>query len=131
LTSVVVQGIPEKFPDLDIAFLESGIFYVPMIMHRLDAEYMKRPSEAPILEQRPSEYIKDFYFGTQPLENPENEQYLEWTIEMMGGPDNLLFATDYPHWDYDPPEVIENLSFLSESEKDAVLGGNAEEVYGI
>ena len=131
LTSITVQGIPEKFPNLDVAFLESGIFYVPMIMHRLDAEYMKRPSEAPILEKRPSEYIQEFYFGTQPLENPENEKYLEWTIEMMGGPDNLLFATDYPHWDYDPPEVIEELSFLTESQKDDVLGGNAEEVYGI
>jgi predicted TIM-barrel fold metal-dependent hydrolase len=131
LTSVVIQGIPEKFPDLDIAFLESGIFYVPMLMHRLDAEYMKRPSEVPILQKRPSEYMKEIYYGTQPLENPEKEKFLETTIEMIGGPDRLVYASDYPHWDYDPPKVIEDISFLSEEEKDKILSGNAEELYGI
>jgi hypothetical protein len=50
---------------------------------------------------------------------------------MMGGADTLMYASDYPHWDYDPPEVIEGLSFLSRAEKDQILGGNAEEVYGI
>jgi predicted TIM-barrel fold metal-dependent hydrolase len=131
LTSVVISGVPEKFPDLDIAFLESGLFYVPMMMHRLDAEYLKRPSEAPYLEKRPSEYIREFYFGTQPLELPDNEEFLEWTIEMIGGADRLLYASDYPHWDYDPPSVIQQLSFLSRDEKAKILGGNAAEVYGI
>ena len=130
LTSVVIQGIPKKFPDLDILFVESGLFYVPMLMHRLDAEYMKRPSEVPFLDKRPSEYMKEIYYGTQPLEY-QDEQHLEWVIRMMGGPDRLLWASDYPHWDYDPPKVIEDLSFLSRAEKDRVLGGNAREVFGL
>ncbi|RQG87887.1 amidohydrolase [Natrarchaeobius halalkaliphilus] len=131
IVSVVVQGVPEKFPDLKIAFQESGLFYVPTVMHRLDAEYLKRQSEAPLLEKRPSEYMQEFYYGIQPMELPEKEEYLEQIIEMIGGPDRLMYASDYPHWDYDRPSVITERPFLDDDEKRRILSGTAEEVFGI
>lgn len=131
LTSLVVQGTPVKFPDLEIVFQESGIFWIPLMMHRLDSEYLKRQSEAPLLDQRPSKYIKDFHFGIQPMELPDNEDHLEYIIEMIGGPDRLMYASDYPHWDYDLPEVITERPFLSEDEKQRILADNAAEVFGI
>lgn len=131
LASLTIQGVPEKFPDLEIIFQESGIFWVPLMMYRLDAEYLKRQSEAPLLTKRPSEYIKKYYFGTQPLEQPQDEQYLEVVMKMIGGPERLLYASDYPHWDYDPPDTITELSFLSDEEKRQILSGNAENVFGI
>lgn len=131
LTSVVVQGVPEKFPDLDIVFQESGLFWVPTMMHRLDAEYMKRQSEAPLLQKRPSKYMQEFYYGTQPMEQPLNPTHLEYVFEMIGGPDRLMYTSDYPHWDYDPPSVITKQSFLSDAEKSQILGGNAEAVFDV
>jgi predicted TIM-barrel fold metal-dependent hydrolase len=131
LTSIVLQGIPERYPDIDMVFQESGIAYVPGLMYRLDAEYMKRQDEAPLLQKRPSEYMKDIYYGTQPLEEPPNWEYLEQLMEMMGAPDNLMFASDYPHWDYDPPNTITQIPFLSKDEKRKIFSGNAEEVFGI
>ncbi|MFW5917883.1 MAG: amidohydrolase family protein [Haloferacaceae archaeon] len=131
LTSLVVQGVPEKFPDLDIVFQESGLFWIPTMMYRLDAEYMKRQSEAPLLTKRPSKYLQEFYYGTQPMEQPSNPRYLEYVFEMIGGPDRLMYTSDYPHWDYDPPSVITKQSFLSDAEKAQILGGNAEEVFDV
>lgn len=131
LVSLVIQGIPEKFPDMDIVFQEAGILWVSSLMHRLDAEYMKRQSEAPILERRPSEYMTEFYYGTQPLEFPDNVSYFEESLREMGGPDNLLFASDYPHWDFDRPTRIRDIPFLSEREVDGVLGDNAAEVFDL
>lgn len=131
LTSLVIQGVPEKFPDLDIVFQESGLFWVTTMMHRLDAEYMKRQSEAPLLQRRPSKYMQEFYYGTQPMEQPPNPKHLEYVFEMIGGPDRLMYTSDYPHWDYDPPSVITKQSFLSDAEKSQILGGNAEEVFGL
>lgn len=131
ITSVVVQGVPEKFPNLDIIFQECGVFYIPAIMERLDTEYLKRPSEAPLLEQRPSKYMKEFYYGTQPLETPENETHMEYVFEMIDGVDTLMFASDYAHWDFDHPRAITNLSFLSRGEKKQILASNAREVFGI
>jgi predicted TIM-barrel fold metal-dependent hydrolase len=131
LTSLIVQGTPEKFPDLQIAFQESGIFWVPTMMHRLDTEYLKRQSEAPLLTKRPSEYMKEFYYGIQPMEIPENEVFLEHIIEMIGGADRLMYASDYPHWDYDRPSVITDREFLSDTEKQRILSGTAEEAFGL
>lgn len=128
LTSLIVQGVPEKFPDLDIVFQESGLSYVPMLATRLDTEYMKRQSEAPLLQKRPSKYMKEFYYGTQPLE--EDLAWLEQVMEYIG-PEQIMYASDYPHWDYDEPSVITDLPFLTASEKRAILGENAAEVFGI
>ena len=51
----------------------------------------------------PSEYIRDhFWLTTQPMEEPDDAAHLRDTIEWIGW-DRLLFATDYPHWDYDDP----------------------------
>jgi predicted TIM-barrel fold metal-dependent hydrolase len=131
ITSVVIQGIPEKFPDLDIIFQESGIAYIPMLGARLDAEYRKRPSEAPMLEKPPSEYLREFYYSTQPLDEPGHNRYLEDVIELCGGPDHLMYASDYPHWDFDPPSAIAEIPFLSEDEKQQILAGTAREVLDI
>lgn len=131
LTSVVMQGVPEKFPDLDFVFQEAGIMWVPAYMGRLDAEFLKRQAEAPLLEKRPSEYMKEFYYGIQPFEHPFDMEYFERAIAAMGGASQLMYASDYPHWDYDPPSTITDLPFLSLDEKERILGRNAEEVFGI
>lgn len=131
LTSIVVQGVPEKFPDLDIAFQESGLFWVSTMMHRLDAEYLKRQSEAPLLERRPSAYMREFYYGTQPLEIPEDESRLEQIIDDIGGASQIMYASDYPHWDYDRQSAITEREFLTESEKARILGGTAMEVFDL
>tara|TARA_B100000686_G_scaffold349587_1_gene443346 strand:- start:244 stop:1302 length:1059 start_codon:yes stop_codon:yes gene_type:complete len=131
IVSLVIQGVPEKYPNLDIVFQESGIFWVPLMMHRLDAEYMKRQSEAPLLTKKPSKYMQEFYYGTQPLEEPDNPEYLQQIIDMIGGPERLMYASDYPHWDYDRPSVITNMDFLSDSEQGMILGKTAERIFGI
>jgi predicted TIM-barrel fold metal-dependent hydrolase len=132
ITSILVQGVPEKFPGLDFVFLESGVFYVPAAMYRLDAEYLRERELAPLLDRRPSEYMKEsFYFGTQPLEEPPRKSYFADIIEMLGGADRLLYASDYPHSDYDVPTAIGDLPGLSDADKRKILGANAEAVFGI
>jgi hypothetical protein len=34
----------------------------------LDHEYMMQPSEAPVLKKKPSEYMRDMYYSSQPME---------------------------------------------------------------
>lgn len=131
VTSVVLQGVPEKFPGLDFVFQEAGIMWVPSYMGRLDAEYLKRRSEVPLLNKLPSEYLSEFYYGIQPLERPNSMAYFEEAIKSMGGADQLMYASDFPHWDYDPPSAVTDIPFLSDEEKGKILGGNAAKVFGI
>ena len=132
LTTMLMQGVPERFPDLKVVLLESGVAWIPSMLYRLDESFLKRRSEAPLLKALPSEYIKDrFYFGTQPIEAPKNPKFMELVFEAVHGQSQFLYASDYPHWDYDDPQAILRLSFLSREEKADVFAGNAHRVYNL
>jgi uncharacterized protein len=126
-TNWVVNGLPERFPNLRLLFIEGGLAWVPFLMQRLDHEYLMRPSEAPLLKRLPSEYMRDFFYSTQPLEATD-PVLLKATIDTMG-PDQLLWSSDWPHWDWDPPSKIWDLPFLDESHKRAILGENARRAF--
>jgi len=129
LTSLLVSGLPERFPSLKFVFEESGLFWIPMVMYRLDQAFLKRRSEAPLLKRLPSEYLREHcYFATQPIESPKDEIHLQAIMEMIGI-DRLLYASDYPHWDYDDPVAISGLPFLSRTQKSMILAKNAQTVF--
>jgi hypothetical protein len=128
LTNWVTNGIPERFPKLPVIWIESGLAWVPFLMQRLDHEFMMRPSECPGLKKKPSEYMRDMYYSSQPMEIQDREA-LECTFRMMDAENHLLYASDYPHWDFDLPSTIYDLPFLSEKAKHNILGGTAARLF--
>ena len=84
------------------------------MIQRLDNEYMMRSSEAPALKKLPGDYIRDMYFTSQPMEVTDMGA-LETTFRMIKAETQLLYSSDYPHWDFDLPSTIYDLPFLSET----------------
>ena len=133
LTSLIVEGVPEKFPDLNFVILEAGVGWIPYMMGRLNREVSWRKSDAPLLERSPESYIRDqFWFGTQPVEELEDSTHLHETMRAIGA-ENLLFTSDYPHWDFDNPASIDDhlSAAFSAAERRKVLSENASEAFGI
>ena len=128
MTNWVINGMPERFPNLDVVWIESGLAWLPYLMQRLDSEYMMRSSEAPLLKRKPSEYIKEMYFSSQPLER-DHPKLLEATMEAINAETQLMWCSDWPHWDFDGPSVIWDLPFLSKEAKQKILGENAAKVF--
>jgi predicted TIM-barrel fold metal-dependent hydrolase len=126
----VVNGMPERYPNLKILFIEGGLAWIPSLMQRLDHEYRMRVSEAPLLQRQPSEYLREFFYTSQPLEAADM-RFLELTFEMINAETQLLYASDWPHWDWDPPRRIWDLPFLDEQAKRNILGLNAQRLYGL
>ncbi len=57
----------------------------------------------------PSEYLKrNVWVSTQPMEEPEVPRHLIDTLEWIGW-DRIMFASDYPHWDFDDPAGRDSL----------------------
>jgi uncharacterized protein len=131
LTNWIINGLPERFPKLKTIWVESGLAWLPFVMQRLDNEYMMRSSEAPSLKRLPSEYMRDMYFTSQPMEMVNNREALELTFKMIKAETQLLYSSDYPHWDMDLPSTIYDLPFLSMEAKRAILGGNAQRLFGL
>jgi predicted TIM-barrel fold metal-dependent hydrolase len=77
----------------------------------------------------PGEYITDMFYTSQPMEMPKDTGMLEATFRMIKAESQLLYSSDYPHWDFDLPSTIYDLPFLSEEGKRNILGGNAAKLF--
>jgi predicted TIM-barrel fold metal-dependent hydrolase len=91
---------------------------------------MMRSSEAPALKKLPSDYMRDMYFTSQPMEMTDMGA-LETTMRMIHAETQLMYSSDYPHWDFDLPSTIYDLPFLSETAKRNILGGNAIKLFNL
>lgn len=109
-------------------WIEGGLAWIPFLMQRLDHEYMLRSSEYPLLKKKPSDYMREMYYASQPME-AESMRALECTLEMINAETQLLYASDYPHWDFELPCRIWDLPFLSEKAKHNILGGSAARLF--
>jgi len=128
LTNWVINGMGERFPKLPVIWIESGLAWIPFLMQRLDHEYMLRPSECPLLKKKPSDYMRDMYYSSQPMEI-QDMGALECTFRMINAETQLLYSSDYPHWDFDLPSTIHDLPFVSEKGKHNILGGTAARLF--
>ena len=50
---------------------------------------------------------------------------------MIDALNQLLYASDYPHWYADMPSTIYDLPFLDEQDKRKILGGNAIKIFNL
>jgi uncharacterized protein len=128
MTNWIVNGLPERFPKLKVIWIESGLAWVPFMMQRLDHEYLMRQSDAPLLKRLPSEYIQDMFFTSQPLE-VTLPHMLEATFKAVHAETQLMYSSDWPHWDFDVPARIAGLPFLDEQAKRNILGENARKLF--
>ena len=131
MTNWVINGLPERFPKLKVMWIESGLTWAYALMQRLDHSYMMRTSDCPSLKRRPSEYMQEMYYSSQPMEVPQDLSILEATFKMIKAETQLVWSSDYPHWDFDLPSTIYDLPFLNETAKRNILGANAARVFGL
>jgi predicted TIM-barrel fold metal-dependent hydrolase len=129
LTSIVFEGIPERFPRLRLAFLEAGAGWAPYWMERMDDEYAKRGEiEAPALRKRPSDYVRggNIYFACE-----ADEWLLPQAVRLVGE-SQIIYASDFPHWDHSFPGSVGEIrdrGDLTEGQKAKILGDNALRLY--
>ncbi|WP_245602711.1 amidohydrolase family protein [Solirubrobacter soli] len=124
IISMVSTGVVVRFPELRIAVTEAGISWMPFVCNRLDKEYLERRREVPFLTERPSHYVKRIYVATQPVEEPENLRDLVTLMELYDGEDTTIFASDWPHHDFDHPRKVNQIPF-TDTVRRKVFGENA------
>ena len=129
VTSMIMEGLFERFPTLKIVLIESGFAWLPALGWRLDKNWKRMREEVPHVKRAPSEYMREhIWASTQPMEEPENPQHIVDIMNWIGW-DRIMFASDYPHWDFDDPFNAIPASF-GEARRNAIFSGNARALYG-
>lgn len=130
ITSLIMEGVCERIPDLKIVAVEGGFGWAPALGWRLDKNWNRMRKEVPDVKRPPSEYMRrQVWYTTQPIEEPEKPRDLLDVIRWLGA-DRLLFSSDYPHWDFDDPRYAFKTKLSPEDQK-AIFAGNARRLYSL
>jgi predicted TIM-barrel fold metal-dependent hydrolase len=104
--SLVSEGVFRRFPALKVVMLESGVSWLPMTMWRTDKTWRGARTEVPWVDRWPSDIIREHLrFSIAPFDAPDASAAAQ-TLDRIGTDEVLLFATDYPHWQFDGEEVL-------------------------
>lgn len=127
-TAVLGNGLLERHRRLRIAILESGSGWLPSLLDRMDEHFEHRRDEFRCTV-KPSEMARcgRFFVGVE-----SEEREVTAAIRAIGA-ENLLWASDYPHWDSVFPGGVRMLRERRDIEPRAVielLEGNAVRYLG-
>ncbi|MET0166067.1 MAG: amidohydrolase family protein [Vicinamibacterales bacterium] len=128
--SVIWGGVVERYPQLRIAFLESGGGWVAPWIDRMDRHFDDRFFNDSNLKNRPSDlFRRNCWISFEPVEG---------CLSMLAdyvGPERVMWATDYPHPDgFFPgaPDMVRKLlEKTSPRTQYEVLAGGAMKFYGL
>jgi hypothetical protein len=105
--SLITEGVFAKFPGLKVVLIESGVTWVPAFLWRLSKFWRGLRTEIPWVDRTPAEIFRDhFRLTIQPFDAPDDAATIARTIEHLGSDDMLLYASDYPHWQFDGDAIL-------------------------
>jgi aminocarboxymuconate-semialdehyde decarboxylase len=119
LSRMIFDGTLDRFPRLKIIAAHAG-GYLPSYLGRTDVACEVRPNVNCANKKKPREYFKDQILVDSMVFTDEGLRHL--AAEM--GPGQIVFGTDIPYNWPAPVDLILRASFLSNAEKEAILGGN-------
>jgi predicted TIM-barrel fold metal-dependent hydrolase len=133
LLNSAYSGMFDRYPDLKMVSVESGIGWVPFMLEAMDYELEENaPDWFHKLQKLPSEYFRDNWYATFWFENGRGD--LQHLIDSVGE-SNVMFETDFPHPTCLHPspleQVSEKIATLRPETQRKVMGGNAASLYRV
>jgi predicted TIM-barrel fold metal-dependent hydrolase len=133
LSQLVLAGVFERFPGLNIFFAETRLGWVPFWLESADLWY-----------ERHMPWARD-YLGFEPIKRLPSEyikEHISWSVQYERvavklrhevGVDKIMFATDFPHIECEWPNsrsfIDKIYADVPESEKNKIWAGNAIEFF--
>ena len=123
----ILTGTLERFPDLQIVFVEPGLYWAPGFLAQLDRK--TKVYDLPGVKLLPSEYFR----RNMSLTFMDDEVGLQ--NRHMVGIENILWSTDFPHpattWPNSQQVVERQFADIPEAERALICSGNAARIYGL
>jgi predicted TIM-barrel fold metal-dependent hydrolase len=129
--SLIYGGVLDRFPTLEVAFLEAGCGWVPFWLERMDEHHdnalAKNYGGTRTRALRPSEYFqRQCYVSAN-----ADETFLASVADQIGA-DRIVFSSDYPHPDAPFPHAVDEfleLDDLTDEQKRMILWDNTARLY--
>ena len=87
--------------------IESGVTWLPGFIWRAIKTWRGVRAEVPWVKRSPAETIREnIRLTVQPIDAPRDTDVVERIIEQIDSDRMLLFASDYPHWQFEGDAVL-------------------------
>lgn len=127
LTSLICNGVFDKFPTLKVVLPEAGVAWVPWFIWRMDESYLELKAEIPWVKRKPGDHMRESVrIGIHPLDGVTPEQLAD-LVEMTESERMFVFSTDYPHNEAGSAEAL--LAPLPAELRERIRYRNALETY--
>ena len=129
LQHLIYEGVLDRYPRLKILAAHGGGFQGGY-GDRADHSCFVSPANCNpdiVLAKKPSEYLRQLHFDSLVF-TPEGLRHLVAQV----GASQVVVGSDHPiPWDEHPVDVVMNTKTLSNAERVAILGRNAERLFGL
>ena len=130
LANLVYAGVLERHPGLRVAVLECGGGWIAHWMDRLDEFTESYDWQVRHLSLKPSEY-----FQRQGFVSFDPGEHTMGVHTRITGPQNMIWASDFPHSDAKYPGVVDELrehtADMPPAARAGLFGENALRLYGV
>jgi len=130
--TLIYGGVFERHPNLRVVCVEADAGWVPHYMYRMDHAWKRhRNWMAPgvELQRLPSEYFAEHIYTTF------QDDWTAFRVAEQMNWRRLMWANDFPHsdstWPWSQEMLTEHTAHLTDEMTQAILSGNAADLYGI
>ena len=128
MTSMLFTGVFERFPELRICWIETGVGWIPHLIESIDDRYWRNR-----------------VWGDLPIKEPPSTYWYRnnaasYIMDRSGvalrhavGVENMMWSSDYPHhgndWPYSRKVIQETMGHIAAEERALIAGGNAARIW--
>ncbi|HWC38121.1 MAG TPA: amidohydrolase family protein [Acidimicrobiales bacterium] len=127
---LIFTGTFERFPDLHVAMIETGVGWIPHFLEQIDDRYWRNRSWGNIPIKEPPSF---YWFRNMSATFITDYNGVENRYGV--GVDNMMWSSDYPHhgndWPYSRRTIDSMMSNIDRDERRRIVGANAARIFGL
>jgi predicted TIM-barrel fold metal-dependent hydrolase len=130
VAQLIFSGTFERFPELHVAMIETGVGWIAHFLEQMDDRYWRNRTwgQVPITEPPSSYWHRNF-----------SASFISDRAGIMTrhpvGIENIMWSTDYPHhgndWPYSRKVIEAMMGDIPQDETALIVGGNCARIFGL
>jgi predicted TIM-barrel fold metal-dependent hydrolase len=128
MTSMLFTGVFERFPELQICWIETGVGWIPHLIESIDDRYWRNRSWGQLSIKNPPSF---YWYRNNAASFITDRSGI--ALRHAAGIDNIMWSSDYPHhgndWPYSRKVIQETMGHIPEGEQAKIVGANAARIW--
>jgi predicted TIM-barrel fold metal-dependent hydrolase len=130
MTDMIFTGVYERFPQLQICWIETGVGWIPHFLECIDDRWWRNRVWGDLpLREPPSTY----WYRNNAASFITDRSGVE--LRNRVGVENMMWSSDYPHhgndWPYSRKVIAETMGAIDDTERALITGGNAARIWNL